>query len=240
MTVEAATEKSAQARPPRPVRDAATLILIDRSGPVPKVLLGRRHHAHRFMPGKYVFPGGALESNDRLMPASGQLDPRAEARLLRQVARPSRGLARGLALAAIRETCEETGLLVGIRSNDAPEAQDGPWAAFAQARVQPDLASLYFIARAITPPRQSLRFDTRFFATDAAIIAHRIDGITGPDSELVELVWLPIAEAARLDIAQVTFVVLRWLEARIAAGMSHDLPVPFYRTTQRSFTRDLL
>jgi hypothetical protein len=39
-------------------RDAATLILIDRSGPEPKVLLGRRHRDSKFMPGKFVFPGG--------------------------------------------------------------------------------------------------------------------------------------------------------------------------------------
>ena len=240
MTVQAATERRDQPRPALPVRDAATLILIDRSGPVPKVLLGRRHHGHRFMPGKFVFPGGRVETNDRLMPAMGRLDPRAEARLLRQVARPSRALARGLALAAIRETCEETGLLIGTKSGDAPATPGGPWTAFADARVHPDLTALHFIARAITPPRQSIRFDTRFFAADAETIAHRLDGVTGPDAELVELVWLPIVETARLDIAQVTHVVLRWLEARIAAGMNPDLPVPFYRTTHRGFMRDLL
>ncbi|MGB8186236.1 MAG: NUDIX hydrolase, partial [Pseudolabrys sp.] len=38
-------------------RDAATLMLIDRSGPAPRVLLGRRHAGHKFMPGKFVFPG---------------------------------------------------------------------------------------------------------------------------------------------------------------------------------------
>src|SRR5208283_2912469 len=42
-------------------RDAATLMLIDRSGVKPKVLLGRRHVSHKFMPGKFVFPGGRIE-----------------------------------------------------------------------------------------------------------------------------------------------------------------------------------
>ena len=51
-------------------RDAATLIIVDRSGPIAKVLLGKRHHAHKFMPGKFVFPGGRLEPNDRLMPVA--------------------------------------------------------------------------------------------------------------------------------------------------------------------------
>jgi len=45
-------------------RDSATLILIDRSESVPKVLLGRRHERHRFMPGKFVFPGGRIEPQD--------------------------------------------------------------------------------------------------------------------------------------------------------------------------------
>src|SRR5262245_62203526 len=46
-------------------RDAATLMLIDRSGAKPKVLLGRRHANHKFMPGKFVFPGGRIEALDR-------------------------------------------------------------------------------------------------------------------------------------------------------------------------------
>ena len=50
-------------------RDSATLILIDRAHAVPKVLLGRRHLRHRFMPGKFVFPGGRIEPSDRQMPA---------------------------------------------------------------------------------------------------------------------------------------------------------------------------
>src|SRR6266498_175976 len=37
-------------------KDAATIILIDRSGVTPKVLMGRRHHGHKFMPSKFVFP----------------------------------------------------------------------------------------------------------------------------------------------------------------------------------------
>ncbi len=53
---------SANVRP----KDAATLMIVDRSGATPKVLLGKRHHGHKFMPGKFVFPGGRLEPNDRL------------------------------------------------------------------------------------------------------------------------------------------------------------------------------
>ena len=46
-------------------KDAATLILIDRSGSVPKVLLGKRHARHKFMPGKFVFPGGGVDPTDK-------------------------------------------------------------------------------------------------------------------------------------------------------------------------------
>src|SRR5438445_11444607 len=99
-------------------KDAATIILIDRSGAEPKVLLGRRHHGHKFMPGKFVFPGGRVEPIDRRMPSATTIEPRVEARLMQSMAHPSAAKARGLMLAAIRETFEETGLLLGKQSRD--------------------------------------------------------------------------------------------------------------------------
>ena len=89
---------------------------------------------------------------------------------------------------------------------------EGPWKAFAEAGVLPDLAQLHFIVRAITPPRRPRRFDARFFAADASAIAHRVDGKVGPDSELVELVWLPIPEAKKHDLPTITQVALDELE----------------------------
>jgi 8-oxo-dGTP pyrophosphatase MutT (NUDIX family) len=41
-------------------RDAATLIIIERSARGARVLMGKRHAGHKFMPGKYVFPGGRV------------------------------------------------------------------------------------------------------------------------------------------------------------------------------------
>src|SRR5712691_1056372 len=96
-------------------RDAATLILLDRSGPKPKVLLGRRHHGLAFMPGKFVFPGGRVDLRDREMSVATPLDRRVEAKLMLKVQRPSAAKAQALALAAIRETLEETGLLLGSK-----------------------------------------------------------------------------------------------------------------------------
>src|SRR5215831_6900658 len=174
------------------------------------------------------------------MAASSPVEPRVEARLLQQVERPSRDKARGFVLAAIRETFEETGILIGTKSASPLRAPGEPWDAFAQAGILPDLAAVHFVARAITPPGRSKRFDTRFFAVDAGAIAARRDGVVGPDTELTELVWVPIAEASRLDMPAITTAVLEELAARIAAGFSHDLPVPFYRVVNRRRARDLL
>ena len=76
-----------QSFPDSEPRDAATLMLIDRSGPKPKVLLGRRHQNHKFMPGKFVFPGGRIEPLDRVMKAASELHPDTRKKLLQRVRR---------------------------------------------------------------------------------------------------------------------------------------------------------
>src|SRR5579863_6462801 len=98
-------------------RDSATLILIDRSEEIPKVLLGRRHERHRFMPGKFVFPGGRIEPTDRLMATSAPLYAGHTAGLMQRVRRASPKKAAGFALAAVRETYEETGMMLGRRTH---------------------------------------------------------------------------------------------------------------------------
>jgi 8-oxo-dGTP pyrophosphatase MutT (NUDIX family) len=222
-------------------KDAATLILLDRNGPSPKVLMGKRHDRHVFLPGKFVFPGGSVDATDRLMRPGAPLDPRAEAKLMRQVRRPSATKARALALAAIRETFEETGLLLGAKGMETPKAPPGPWSAFTAAGIEPDLSTVHFIARAITPPRRLRRYDTRFFTADASAIAHRIEGKVGPDFELVELIWIPLADIKqRVELLVITEIVLNDLMAQIEAGFSHDLPVPFYHVRHGKRVRDLL
>ena len=52
-------EKEADHHPYFRPKDAATLILVDRSSTTPKVLVGRRHDKVVFMPGKFVFPAAA-------------------------------------------------------------------------------------------------------------------------------------------------------------------------------------
>lgn len=210
-------------------RDAATLVLIDRSKRKPKVLMGRRHPGHKFMPGVFVFPGGRVDPADRVMVTAGTLDPLVEQRLMKRVQRPSLQRARAMALAAVRETYEETGLMLGSRDYGAPEAPaDGPWAAFAEHGVFPVLETLHYVARAITPPGRSKRFDTRFFAADVNDVAHRVDANIGPDSELVELVWVDLEKGPELEAPWITQLVLADVKARVDAGFSPFLPVPFY------------
>jgi 8-oxo-dGTP pyrophosphatase MutT (NUDIX family) len=221
-------------------RDSATLILIDRAHPVPKVLLGRRHQRHRFMPGKFVFPGGRIEAADRLMAAHAPLHERHAARLVQRLRSASASKAAAFAFAAVRETYEETGLMLGARTEDRIKTPPGVWEAFAKAGILPDLSAIHFVARAITPPKRPLRFDSRFFAADVSAIARRVDGFVGPEAELIELVWLPINEARSLDMPGITAVVLEELVDRIAAGMNPDFPVPLYRMLRGRFVREVL
>lgn len=222
-------------------RDAATMLILDGSGAKPRVLMGKRHAGHKFMPGKYVFPGGRIEACDRQMVATGAVPQICEDRLVKRTLRPSPGKARALALAAIRETFEETGLLFGSNEFGTPEnAPEGSWSEFASHGVYPDLSAVTYVARAITPPRRPKRFDTRFFAIDAAALAARIEGVVGPDSELTELVWVDFEEARALDLPTITHVVLQEVEARMAGGFAPYLPVPFYWEKNGKFVREEL
>jgi 8-oxo-dGTP pyrophosphatase MutT (NUDIX family) len=204
------------------------------------VLLGKRHERHRFLPGKFVFPGGRVEVKDRLMPAAAPLHRGDAERLMHRVKHPSLAKAAAFALAAIRETYEETGLMLGVPPAEAFKAPHESWEPFAKAGIAPDLSVVHFIGRAITPPNRPRRFDSRFFAADFASVARRDQGFVGADAELVETVWMPIAEARKLDIPGITAIMLEELQDRIANGMSHDYPAPLYRMLHKRFQREIL
>ncbi|PZQ15035.1 MAG: NUDIX hydrolase [Ancylobacter novellus] len=212
----------------QPIRDAGTLILIDRSGSEPKVLMGRRHAASPFMPGKFVFPGGRVEAADGRVNVAGVYSPHVERRLQERVRRPTVSRARAYGLAAIRELAEETGILVGDRDSGPFASPGSSWNVFSEAEVFPSLESLTLIARAITPTGRTRRFDARFFAAEASAIGATRDGVVTPDAELVELVWVTLHDARGLDLPNITAAVLRDLAARIDEGLERDLPVPFY------------
>lgn len=222
-------------------RDAATMLIIDRTEKKPRVLMGKRHASHKFMPGKFVFPGGRVDPGDRRMAATGALGQICEDRLAARVVRPSSGKARALALAAIRETFEETGLLFGTREFGTPDRPpSGTWAEFAAHGVYPDLSAVTYVARAITPPRRPKRFDTRFFAVDFNGVAAKVEDVVGPDTELVELVWVDFDEAKELDLPTITKVIIQEVESRLSRGFGPHLPVPFYWEKNGSFVREEL
>jgi len=227
---------------PRPARtrDAAALLLIDGKGARARVLLGKRHPGLKFMPGKYVFPGGRLERGDRAMTVAGPLDSRDEARLMAGCAARGEDFARALALAAIRECFEETGLALGVADYGGPGRAPACWKAYGAQGLLPDLGGLHFAARAITPPMFPRRFDARFFLADAQNIAAQVEGVCHADAELTELVWAPLDQAESYDMANISQMVLREARARIDAGLSRFAPVAHLRHSRGAWRRDLL
>ena len=206
-------------------RDAATLILVDRSGPVPKVLLGKRHAGLKFMAGKYVFPGGRMEPGDGRLNVPTDLRPEVRAKVAAGTA-PAR--ARALGLAAIRETFEETGLLVGEPSTAAAvRTRSAAWRAFFDHGVIPKLEALDFVARAITPPGRPRRFDARFFMADAGHIA-RAQGTVPAGGELLRPLWLTLSEARAAKVLPITKLILSEVEARLGPSADASRPVPFF------------
>jgi 8-oxo-dGTP pyrophosphatase MutT (NUDIX family) len=182
------------------------------------VLLGQRHPDHKFMPGKFVFPGGRLDREDGRIRAASEMEPETFRRLMMRVrGKPNPRRARGLALAAIRETFEEVGLIVGEpfgRSASAP----GGWSAFFATGHAPALAGLRFFARAITPPGRIRRFDTRFFVADARCVVNLDRPLPPRMDELLTPGWFTFEEAVQLDLASITRDILERLAVACAGG----------------------
>lgn len=224
----------------RPV-DAASLILIDDRERVPKILMGKRHHGLKFMPSKFVFPGGRLDPSDRRASAFGALDHQVEAKLCMRVARASPARARALALAALRETYEETGILIGEPElGDYSAPKDSGWTKFESEKIWPSLDGLEFVARAITPPRYPRRYDTRFFLCRAEKIIKQIEGHAGPDKELTALEWVTFEEAKTLDIPTITALILDALSEQWKAGLPRFRPIPFFYSKNGQHLCDML
>jgi 8-oxo-dGTP pyrophosphatase MutT (NUDIX family) len=199
-------------------KDAATLILV-RRGRRPEVLMGRRAPGHVFMASKWVFPGGRIDRADFAAAAGSEPDGTTRERLEVEVD-PRR--ARALCLTAVRETFEETGLIVGKPAPPASVA--GPWREFRRAGALPDLAALTYVARAITPPGRTRRFDARFFQADAeALLAPEP---TAGSGELDEIAWLALEDARALDLPAITRFVLGEVSERL---VNPARPLPFVR-----------
>ena len=202
-------------------RDAATLILVRRDAETPRILMGQRHEAHKFMPGKFVFPGGRVDAGDcRISTEHGLRADVAEKLLSSMKGKPSSARATGIALAAVRETFEEVGLIIG-QPGTAPRTRNKAWQQFYATGYTPVLCGLRLLARAVTPPGRPRRFDTRFFMADAATLAN-IDSPVAPETdEILSPHWVSIDEARQLDLPWITGQILNQLNTAL------DDPDPF-------------
>src|SRR6185295_2725339 len=127
--------ESGEAKAPstRP-KDAASLILVRKDGGVARVLMGERDRRHVFLPGRFVFPGGRLDTADQRLAFPTELRPEVAVKVASGI---SASRARGLALAAVRETFEETGILIGRRRELAVHTRSEAWRRFFAHGVVP-------------------------------------------------------------------------------------------------------
>ncbi len=166
--------------------------------------MGRREPRQRFMPNVYVFPGGRVDPLDRRRAVLRELRPEVAAALEAKW-EPAR--ARALAVAAVRETYEETGLAFGrVSDGDLCPALDG----------------LDYLARAITPRASTVRYHARFFL----VAPERASGELGGTGELQDLGFVKLSDALELPIIDVTAFVLRQMIERHSGRPSRG--VPFY------------
>ncbi len=197
-------------------RDAATLILMrngDRASTGIEILLVRRHARSAFMPGAYVFPGGALEAADYTLQAERICHGLSFAQaqdIIAGTSPPEKAL--GFFVAAIRETFEEAGILLAYRETPNVIAlSDDEEARFAGYRRQVSkdpfsfatviereglklaAENLFYFAHWITPEISPIRYDARFFVSAApsnqAVLCDAL--------ETTEHVWISAQEALK-------------------------------------------
>ena len=205
------------ARAVRP-KNAATVMIIRRDAAKPRVLMGKRHGGHSFMPDRWVFPGGRIDRADYRAPFATDLRPEVGQLFDKHL---PLGRGRALAMAAVRETWEEAGLLI---AKPGQARASGPWKDFAAQGLLADLDAMDVIARAITPPAVGKRFDTWFLTADA----ERLSSLERqPDcGELEEIAWVDFDEAMSLPLPAVTRMMLKEAELRM---QDPSRPKPFLR-----------
>jgi 8-oxo-dGTP pyrophosphatase MutT (NUDIX family) len=239
------TDKPAARKKPK---DAASLLLIDRSQTQPRILMGRRNANLAFMPGKYVFPGGRTDLQDGSIRAASELLESDQNKLLASMgSRPSLRRARALALCAIRETFEETGLRLSTpMMNDHSSVNDHnhpDWAEFLKSGDLPHLAKLRYFARAITPPHHIRRFDTRFFMAFRDTLPGLHIQELKPSGELEDLNWLTFDQALSLDILEITESILQHAKVLLdehRPSLPASIPVVQYSPRYGRYYREVL
>ena len=220
-------------RPGLKPKDAATLIIIRRDRDALRVLMGQRHAKMAFQPNRFVFPGGSIDPCDQRITVGGALRPDVALKVQVGIT-PAR--ARGLALAAVRETFEETGIIVGEKCTHIPHTRARAWQRYFAHGIVPKLDRFTLVARAITPPGRTRRFDARFFMVDGSAIAHEVDATH--QEELLRPAWLTLAEARALDLMSITRRALDEAEAWTVEGGAR--PIPFFRVLNGKATMSYL
>jgi len=186
-------------------RDAATLILYRKGPKAIEVVMGERHGKHAFMPNRWVFPGGRVDAHDWRVRSASDLKPHVRGHL-EKAAAPSR--ARALAAAAIRETFEEAGLILGKPDPQPGKSVPANWKTFFETGFAPDFEALDYVFRAVTPPYRPRRFNARFFMADAGRLANEV---IESDGELLDIRWVTVEKALTLELPRITGVVLKSL-----------------------------
>lgn len=172
--MSAPPRKAVPAVAPRPA--ATTLVL--RDGPAgAEVLMVRRSLQASFMPGAYVFPGGAVDAADGSTAAEAQATETA-AQLAQRIGRVLQvgDAALAYAVAALRECFEECGLWLGADDADPARLQSlrtrlhggEALAALAREAALPlHTALLQPWSHWVTPVGVPKRFATLFFVVPA-------------------------------------------------------------------------
>lgn len=203
-------KRKALDRAPRP-RLASTLVVTCGPKDNPKILMGRRSKRHDFMPSVYVFPGGRVDRVDSYAPYANDLSPRTE-RIMEAAYNPRR--ARAVVLASVRETWEETGLMLGKDETTHRNINHESYDAFRQAGQLPDLSGIEVFGRAVTPPHRHKRFDAWFF------VKHLGD-VSQPDiqdsSELLNVDWFTFDQIEALETQRATDMMLGVLKRYLSA-----------------------
>jgi len=194
---------SAEKQKPRP---AATLLLLREAGSAPEVFMLQRTASAAFLPGAYVFPGGALDPDDASERAYGRMRGLDDAQASARMGLASGGLAYWVA--AARECFEESGILLAHDADGAP-VEPGRADALAHLRQPLNAGELLFsefLAREdlyvhaqdiayyshwITAPGRPRRFSTRFFVSCAPAGQHGAHD----RSETVHSIWVSPREA---------------------------------------------
>ncbi|MGE8396452.1 MAG: NUDIX hydrolase, partial [Comamonas sp.] len=194
--------------PVTPLNAATLLLLRDRADGGWEVLMTRRSDKASFVPGAYVFPGGGIEAQD--MQAHAQVQHREDMSAEALTA----------AIAAVRETMEEMGVLLAVHANgraatqtdvDALDRMTPLWPQLANAGLQLDVRAVWQIAHWTADRNLPRRFAVPFF------VARMPEGQTpvADESEQFEPVWVNPQEALdRYQCGQMPmiFPTLRTLE----------------------------